>query len=211
MARGVHHRIHADGQAQRTRFRVAQEAARLISEQGIRDYRHAKTKAAQQLGLGGDKDMPRNREIEQALREHQQLFHADAQGAVLRHLREAACEALAFFEPFHPRLVGPVLAGTADRHSAVCLHLFSDAPETVLTFLHDHDIPFAEASRRLRMRRDHYRDVPVAKTVADDIDFDLTLLPLLARRQAPLDKLDDKPMDQATLSAVRALLEQAPA
>lgn len=206
MTRGVHHRVHAEGRVERGRRRVAQEAARLISEQGIRDYHHAKLKAAHRLGLGDAATLPRNREIDDALREHQHLFHGESQTAALRQLRQAACEAMAFLSPFHPRLVGPVLSGTADRHSAVCLQLFGDAPEAVLTFLDDHGIPFTQTTRRMRMRRDHYRDMPVLQTAADGVNFDLTILPLLARRQAPLDKIDEKPMSRAGVELVRALL-----
>ena len=41
------HRIHAEGRSHQLRRRVALEAARLISEHGMRDYRQAKLKAAQ--------------------------------------------------------------------------------------------------------------------------------------------------------------------
>lgn len=208
MSRGTHHRVHAQDRAQRTRHRVAQEAARLMTEHGIRDYRLAKTKAASRLGVDDEQSLPRNREVEQALREHQRLFHADTQSAALRTLREAACEALSFFAPFHARLVGPVLAGTADHHSAVCLQLFCDAPETLHSFLHDQGIPFSESTRRLRMTRNDYQDMPVLEIMADGVAFDLTVLPTLAQRQAPLDKIDEKPMPRASLTAVRALLEQ---
>lgn len=211
MTRGVHHRIHAQDRAQRTRRRVAQEAARLMSEHGIRDYRHAKLKAASRLGVGNEQNLPRNREIEQALREHQRLFLADSQTQALQTLREAACEALEFFAPFDPRLVGPVLAGTADQHSAVCLHLFSDQPESVLAFLGDHGIPYTETSRRLRMSRDDYRDMPVLEVLADEVPFQLTLLPTRVQRQPPLDRIDEKPMAGASLHAVRNLLRSQPA
>lgn len=211
MARGRHHRIHAQDRLHRNRQRVAQEAARLMSEHGIRDFRHAKTKAASRLGVGEEQALPRNREIEQALREHQRLFHPDSQAATLRSLREAACEALDFFAPFHARLVGPVLAGTADHHSAVCLHLFSDSPEAVHGFLRDQGIPFNESTRRLRMKREEYRDVPVLEIMADGTAFDLTVLPTVAQRQAPLDKIDERPMPRASLTALRALLDEAEA
>src|SRR5699024_10044249 len=64
MARGEHHRIHAQDRLQRNRYRVAQEAARLISEHAIHDYRRAKLKAAERLGIEADQALPRNREIE---------------------------------------------------------------------------------------------------------------------------------------------------
>ena len=63
----------------RTRRRIAVEAARLISEHGIRDYHVAKRKAAERLGIQVDTALPKNSEIEDALREYQRLFQADEQ------------------------------------------------------------------------------------------------------------------------------------
>ncbi len=207
MARQHHQRARAQERSRRARLRVAREAARLISEDGIRDYRHAKDKAARQLGIVDAQNLPRNDELEQALREHQQLFHHNEHADVLRRLREAACDALEFFRPFHARLVGPVLSGTADRHSAVCLHLFSDPLENIHAFLDEQGIPFDETTRRMRTRRDRHEEVPVLQLMAEDTRFDLTLLPLVSRRQAPLGKIGDKPMPRASLRAVRMLLQ----
>src|SRR3546814_19953739 len=57
--------------------RPAHEAARLIAEGGIRDFHQAKLKAAERLGILDDASLPRNREIEDALREYQRLFQRD--------------------------------------------------------------------------------------------------------------------------------------
>ena len=116
MARGEHHRIHAQDRLQRNRQRVAQEAARLMSEHGIRDFHHAKVKAAERLGILEAQALPRNNEIEEALREHQRIFHADSQPVLLQERREAAIEAMRFLERFEPRLVGAVLDGLSLIH-----------------------------------------------------------------------------------------------
>jgi hypothetical protein len=208
MARGDHHRIHAHDRAQRNRVRIAQEAARLMSEHGIRDFHHAKTKAAQRLGIIDTQSLPRNVEIEDALRQYQRIFHGDHQPQALRARREAARDAMQFFAPFRPRLVGAVLDGTADTHSAVCLHLFSDDPEAVPRFLHDHQIPYQTQTRRLRTTRESGADYPVYLFSADDLPFDLTVLPDDALRQSPLDRAGERPMQRATLTTVEALLAQ---
>ncbi|WP_243047962.1 hypothetical protein [Dyella sp. RRB7] len=206
MARGEHHRIHAQDRLQRNRQRVAQEAARLMSEHGIRDFHHAKVKAAERLGILEAQALPRNNEIEQALREHQRIFHADSQPQLLQERREAAVEAMRFLERFEPRLVGAVLDGTADSHSAVCLHLFCDTPETVVLFLQERGVPLTQQTRRLRVSRDEQEEYPVLLFSADNLPFDLTVLPRNALRQPPLDRIDEKPMRRATLAAVEELL-----
>jgi hypothetical protein len=206
MSRGEHHRIHAHDRLQRNRLRIAQEAARLMSEHGIRDFHHAKLKAAERLGIVETQALPRNLEIEQALREHQRLFLADSQPQLLRQRREAALEAMRFLAPFEPRLVGAVLEGTADAHSAVCLHVFSDDPEAVGLFLREHGVPIETQVRRLRNSRDDQPEYPVLLFAADELPFDLTVLPRDALRQAPLDRTDDRPMRRAALAQVEMLL-----
>ena len=206
MARGEHHRIHAQDRLQRNRLRVAQEAARLMSEHGIRDFHHAKVKAAERLGILDAQALPRNNEIEQALREHQRIFHADTQPQLLQQRREAAAEAMRFLERFEPRLVGAVLDGTADAHSAVCLHVFSESAETVVLFLQERGVPLTQQTRRLRTTRDEQAEYPVLLFSADGLPFDITVLPLDALRQPPLDRIDEKPMRRAPLAAVEELL-----
>ena len=208
MSRGEHHRIHAHDRVQRNRLRIAQEAARLMSEHGIRDFHHAKLKAAERLGILDAQALPRNLEIEQALREHQRLFLADSQPQLLRQRREAAIEAMQFLVAFEPRLVGAVLEGTADAHSAVCLHVFSDDPDAVGLYLRENGVPIETQTRRLRYGRDEQPEYPVLLFAADELPFDLTVLPRDALRQAPLDRADDRPMRRAPLAQVEILLAE---
>ena len=93
----MHHaRQHAETRTKERRRRLAHEAARLMAESGIRDYHQAKLKAAERLGIHDDASLPRNREIEDALREYQRLFQGDVQ-AGLQQRREAALRAMEFF------------------------------------------------------------------------------------------------------------------
>lgn len=208
MARGEDHHNRAHDRLQRNRVRVAQEAARLMSEHGIRDFHHAKMKAAERLGIDEAQTLPRNEEIEQALREHQRLFQADSQPQRLRRYREAAIEAMQFLEAYQPRLVGAVMDGTADAHSAVCLHLFCDDAEAVMLFLREYGVPVQAQARRLRTSKNRNGEYPVLLFAADEVPFDLTVLPLDALRQAPLDRVDEKPMRRLPLAGVQQLLAE---
>lgn len=179
-----------------------------MSEHGIRDFHHAKLKAAERLGIVDTQALPRNNEIEDALREHQRLFHADTQPLALRARREAAVEAMRFLRGFDSRLVGAVLEGTADEHSAVCLHVFSDDPDAPGLFLLEQGIPLETQTRRLRWPGAEQTEHPVLLFGADGIPFDLTVLPVDALRQAPLDRVDERPMRRATASMVQAMLAE---
>lgn len=198
---------HARTRTREARQRLAFEAARLMAEGGIRDYNVAKRRAAAKLGVTDEGALPRNAEIQVALREYQRLFQASEQPQALRERREAALEAMRFFDRFDPRLVGAVLDGSADQRSAVCLHLFCDEAEAVGHFLQEHGIPVEQQSRRLRLDRERSAVYPVYVFNADGLPFDLTVLPRDALRQAPLDRIDDRPMKRASLSALRELID----
>ncbi len=202
-----HAHLHAQTRTRERRHRLAHEAARLMAEGGVRDYHQAKLKAAERLGITDDASLPRNREIEDALREYQRLFQPDANDA-LAERRQAAVHAMEFFLPFDPRLVGPVLDGTADARSAVSLHLHADDPDAVPRWLDQHGIPTEPRSRRLRLDRDRSEDFPVWVFSADDVGFDITVLPHNVLRQAPLSSVDEKPMARASLAQLRQLLAE---
>jgi hypothetical protein len=197
----------ARGHSDALRRRVAVEAARLIAEQGMRDYHDAKVKAAYRLGLGDDVALPRNAEIEEALREHQRLFQMATQPQHLRRLREAAIEALRFFTDFQPRLVGAVLDGTADEYSAVCLHLFTDNVREVVAYLDNQGIPLEEESRRVRITREREEEYPALAFSAGGTPVDLTIFPIDGLRHPPLDRTGDRPMRRAGLNSLLELIE----
>lgn len=196
----------AGSRAQEQRRLISLEAARLITESGLRDYRHAKIRAAERLGIFDERALPTNAEIEEALREHQRLFHDESQVTALRRLRVAAREAMLFLAAYEPRLVGAVLEGSADEHSAVCLHLHSEHPDVIADYLRERGVPWEERSRRLRLDRETAGEFPVLTFRAGDALVDLTLLTYDLLRQAPLDRITGKPMQRATLSVLERLL-----
>ncbi|HEX7324631.1 MAG TPA: hypothetical protein VF292_04655 [Rhodanobacteraceae bacterium] len=201
-----YHQIHAEGRASRLRRRVALEAARLIREHGIRDYRMAKRKAAEHVGVSDEGYLPRNREIEEALREHQRLFRADEQSSALRLRREAARDAMRFLARFEPRLVGAVLDGTADTHSPVELHVFDDSAEAVSGFLGERGIAYEMRTRTFRLDRQRSAEIPVALFDAGGVPMDVAIFPGDALRQAPLDRVNERPLQRASLAVVEELL-----
>lgn len=197
---GTNYSVH-----ERNRVLIAQEAARILSEEGVKDYRLAKRKAAERLGLRPNGDMPRNSEVESALREHQRLFGGEDQARQLARLRATALEAMRFFARFRPRLVGSVLAGTASAHTPVELHLFAETPEEVMFFLMEHDIPYESAERRFRLSADEYASYPVYVFVAEEVGIDLTVFPSGRRGPPPLSPVDGRPIRRADLAEVAGL------
>lgn len=187
---------------------LAQEAARIMADEGVRDFLLAKRKAADRLGVKqSGHNMPTNREIEEALEAHQRLFGGQDYEEGLQRLREAAVEAMKLFSDFDPRLVGPVLRGTASADSPVNLHLFSDAPEQVAIFMMGTGIPYEEADRRLKHGDGTTHDYPVIRFVAGDVRIEATIFPHVELRQAPVSPVDGRPMKRAGLHEVERLLD----
>src|SRR5207245_3838461 len=70
---------------------LAQEAARLMAEHGIRDFLVAKRKAAERLGvIDGVALLPKNSEIESALVEYKHVFRSSSLFELLEAQRPAA-------------------------------------------------------------------------------------------------------------------------
>jgi hypothetical protein len=191
------------------RQRIAQEAARIIVSEGVRDYLAAKRKAAERLGAPDTQNLPRNIEVEAELTAYQQLFQKQDQPLQLRQLRIVALDAMRFFERFDPRLTGSVLSGTAGEHSDINLHLFADSSEEVYLFLLEANVPYEQSQRRLRVERDEYATYPSVRFLAGDIPIEAMIFPLNGLRQAPRSPLDGKPMSRANLRRVEELLAES--
>jgi len=191
------------------RERLIQEAARIMADEGIKDYLQAKRKAAQRLGAPDTRNLPNNREVQEALLDYQRLFQADSQPRRLSELRRLALEAMEFLARFRPRLVGSVLEGSAGPYSDVNLHVFADTAEEVAVFLMDHDIPFETQERRLRFGKDDYASLTVYRFTADGEVIDLTVFGEAGRREAPRSRVDGSAMVRAKIEQVRALIDEA--
>ncbi len=192
--------------AELLRQAVAEEAARIMREQGVDDFLLAKRKAAERLGVMDASILPRNTEIEAAMVAHQRLFDADRHEAELAALRRAALEAMRLMSDFEPRLVGPVLTGTASSHSEINLHLFSESAEAVSLRLEERGVPHEVLERRMRYERDRAVSYPAVRFVAGRQAVDAVVFPVDGIRQSPASPVDGRPMRRATAAEVESLL-----
>src|SRR5713226_350936 len=187
---------------------LAQEAARIMAEHGIRDFLIAKRKAAERMGVTDVAAvLPRNVEIEDALAEYQRLFGGEAHVESLHAQRRAALNAMLYLEEFEPRLVGPVLSGTATEHSDVQLHLFTDTAESVALKLMDRRVPYEVTEKRVKMNAERVLAYPGVRFEIDDFEIEATVFPTDGIRQAPVSPVDGKPMRRANTFEVEALLD----
>jgi hypothetical protein len=190
----------------RLRASIAHEAARILNDLGQRDYNTARTKAAQHLGCKDQKRLPSNTEIEQALLAYQQLFHADNRKQSLHDLRQLAIQAMSNLKQFAPRLVGPVLSGTADSNTLLQLHLFADSPEQIIFFLMERGIPYRESEKTLSFPKGKKQRQPAFRFRSGDTEVELIWFPLGTIGHPPLSSLDQRPEKRASLAQLKTLL-----
>jgi hypothetical protein len=186
--------------------RIAEEAARIIREQGVRDFLLAKRKAAERLGITDRHALPANQEIADALAAQQRLFGGAEHEANLRALREEALRAMRLLDRFRPRLVGPVLAGTATPHTDVSLHLFADVPEDVAFLLMERGIRYQAGERRVRLGNGSHASYPSFAFDLGGALIDAVVFPEQAVREAPTCPVSGGPMRRARAAEVEELV-----
>lgn len=182
------------------RRRIAHEAAKMLAEDGGMDYGFAKRKAARQLGVADSRQLPDNREIEDALRSYQALYQSQEQQNQLSMLRQMAMEYMELLEIFNPHLTGAVLNGTAGRHSDINLQLFADS---------DKELEFFLLNRQLAYRRSESRSdgqtYPHYSLEDPRAAVELTVYPVKELHQMRRLQSDGS-LKRARLEQVRALL-----
>ncbi|HPU50864.1 MAG TPA: hypothetical protein PK359_04840 [Burkholderiaceae bacterium] len=124
------------------RLEIAAAAARLIADSGL-DYASAKRKGAQEVcGTRPPRGaLPDNDQIDEALREHLDLFdehHAER----VRALRETALELMDELAAFSPLVTGAAWKGIAAEHAPLHLQLFPDNAKEVEYWLLNRRIEF---------------------------------------------------------------------
>jgi hypothetical protein len=146
---------------------IAQQAARMMAEEGVHDYAYAKKKAGRQLGFSENSVLPTNAEIEEEIRLYHEIYNADEQPTELERLRKAALMTMQLFERFNPRLTGSVLDGTAGKFAQTEIHLFADSAKEIEIFLLSQQIPFesSEKSYRISDKPSKDKKEKVRKTV----------------------------------------------
>jgi hypothetical protein len=188
---------------------LAQEAARIMAQHGIHDFRTAKLKAAERLGVAEASALPRNTEIENALAEYQRLFDPGGHELTLEAQRRAALQAMHWLSQFEPRLVGPVLSGTATEYADIQLHLFADTPEYVALKLIDRGIAHEVTERRVRLDAERTKAYPGLRFAVGNRQIEATVFPLDGIRQAPVSPVDGRPMRRADAAEIQDLLRSA--
>ena len=196
-------------QLERARQQIVAEAARILCEDGVLDYKLAKAKAVEAHGGSRHAPLPTNREIHQAMLDYQSLFGGEQVRQRLRDLRQLALRVMREFADYRPRLVGPVLSGAIGMEPArdrIQLHVFADAAEELDLHLLNRGWPFEPDERRYLMRKDQHADIPLLRFELDAIEIELAVFPNRGRGHAPLSSIDHHPMPRTSRDELVAML-----
>jgi len=203
--------------SQHIRQLIAQQAARMMAEDGISDYAYAKKKAGRQLGVLENSILPSNAEIEEELKLYNMLFLSEEQPENLRDLRNNALFTMQLLARFNPHLTGAVLDGTAGMLAETHIHLFADSVKDVEMFLLNQQIPFEVNEKSYRIMNDGKRDkkgdqrktVPVFTLETDKGLIKLSVFDIDDIRVATKRSADGSNADRLNTDGVKALLAQA--
>ncbi len=113
---------------------VARQAAMLLYEGVVSEYKEAKEVAAENLRI---KSMPSNYEVAMELRKYSEEVEGAAFAERLRTMRKDALEVMKALSAFAPRLVGSVWRGVLTPRSDIDIEVYTEDLNMVLSKLKD--------------------------------------------------------------------------
>lgn len=191
------------------RHELALQAARIFCEEHLTDYRTAKQKAVQRLGLNAQTELPDNGTVQAAVLEYLHLFGGPAYTARLLRLRRVAVQAMKPLKEFQPRLVGAIISGAVTNAHHVQLHAFSEKAESLELFLHNRGIRCQQADRGYTYPDGSQSTIPLTCFTIDGTGVDVAVFELCELQKAPLNPADGRIFKRLNLAAAEALACEA--
>ena len=178
-------------------------------EDGVREYRDAKRKAAKRFGpekaLSLGSHLPTNAEIHEELARLIAQREEEVLPQRLLRLRLMALSYLELFEEFSPYLVGSVLSGAVTERSDVDIHLFSDSIETVENLLRERGIPFQTETVPIR-KGGVIKDYTHIYLEDDAVEIECSIYPAEERRNRTISSITGRPMERASATQLKKII-----
>jgi len=190
---------------------IACEAARLMYEDGVREYRDAKRKAAKRFGpekaLSLGSHLPTNAEIHEEFARLLATREEDLLPERLLRLRLAALSYLELFARFSPYLVGSVLSGTVTSQSDIDIHLFADSVEEVENLLKERGISFETETVPIR-KGGKITDYTHIYLEDAGVVIECSVYPVAEKNNRTVSSITGKPMLRASLKQLKILIAE---
>ena len=191
---------------------IACEAARLMYEDGVREYRDAKRKAAKRFGpekaLSLGSHLPTNAEIHEEFARLLATREEDLLPERLLRLRLAALRYLELFAGFSPYLVGSVLSGAVTSQSDIDIHLFADSVEEVENLLEGHGIGFETEIVPIR-KGGKITDYTHIYLEDAGVVIECSVYPVEEKNNRTISSITGKPMLRASLKQLKTIIAQS--
>lgn len=191
---------------------IAYEAARLMYEDGVREYRDAKRKAAKRFGpekaLSLGSHLPTNAEIHEELARLIATREEEVLPERLLRLRLAALSYLEIFADFSPYLVGSVLSGAVTERSDIDIHLFSDSIEAVENLLTERGMAFETETVPIR-KGGVIKDYTHVYLEDEGVVIECSVYPAKERRNRTVSSITGKPMERAGATHLEKLIARS--
>jgi hypothetical protein len=196
------------------RGQIAQEAARLMYEEGVKEYFVAKRMAAKRVlgkNSGGKQGrspggLPSNGEIQAALLEVASLAEGDSRTRRLALMRLAALSAMQALELFSARLIGSVSTGHVRHGSDIDIQLFGDDVDVLREHLYTLGWCYEEKQVTIS-KFGEFREY-LHFYVDDVFDLELTIYPSRELRFVPRSSTDGKPIRRLKAKDLEALIDR---
>ena len=145
-----------------TKLSVANLAAQMIMEEGIKDYFFAKKKAAKSLGLNENVSLPTNIQIDKAIEEFHKIFNQDTNIEFLEHFKVQALNVMDLFKGFKPHLMNELTKGIIPKFPEIKINLFADNIKDIEYVLLNSEISyeFSETKMYKKSGKNSIKSVP---------------------------------------------------
>ena len=142
---------------------VANLAAQLIMEEGIKDYLFAKKKAAKSLGLNENVSLPTNSQIDKAIDDFNKIFNPNIDIDFLQQFKTQALEVMNIFKNFKPHLMNQLSEGIIPKFPEIKINLFADNLKDVEYVLLNSELSydFKELKMNIKEGKHSIKSIPI--------------------------------------------------
>ena len=168
------------------RQQICDAAARIIYEDGIRDYQKAKLRACESLHLKSNTFLPTNEEIEHAVHRRIALFEGNDRSIPSKTHLATARDILTILSSYQPRVTQTLTTSMLLKNNPLEIHAFSDSAELVFDELCWRGISSSIIEKRYRYTNSQYVNVPLIICQLDDCDIEISIFKEKELHRAPV-------------------------
>ena len=189
------------------RQQICDAAARIIYEDGIRDYQKAKQRACDSLHIKSNAYLPTNEEIEHAVHRRIDLFETAQSNTVVQSRHSIAKDVLTILSNYQPRVTQSLATSMKLKNNPLEVHTFCDSAELVCDDLNWRGISSFIVEKRYRYLNAQYVNVPLIICELNDCDIEISVFKEKELHRSPLCPTNGKAYQRISL---KQLLSEEP-